>query len=85
MSNAFFVSVFNTDDGLKGSQCPELDDRDCEIDQLPVNSELVWDVLLQLDPYMSMGPDATHPRIFKELGDVIMRPFLDDFGMLLGV
>lgn len=28
--NAFFASIFNTDDGLRGSQCPELEDHGCE-------------------------------------------------------
>lgn len=65
MFNAFFASVFNMRDGLKGSQCPELDDHECEIDQLPVNSELVWDLLLQLDPCMFMGLDGIHPGIFR--------------------
>ncbi|KAJ7411239.1 hypothetical protein WISP_103670 [Willisornis vidua] len=48
---AFFALVFNTDDGTRGSQCPELEDHDCENDKLPVNPETVGDVLLQLDPY----------------------------------
>lgn len=38
--NAFFVSVFSIDDGPRGSQCLELEDQDCENDQLPVDLEL---------------------------------------------
>ena len=30
MLNAFFVSVFNTDDGLRDPGCPELEDHDGE-------------------------------------------------------
>ncbi|KAJ7411667.1 hypothetical protein BTVI_48805 [Pitangus sulphuratus] len=66
MFYAFFASVFNTDDGPRGSQCPELEDHDCE-NQLPVDPEL----LLKLDPYKSMRLDGIHPRILKELADVI--------------
>ncbi|TRZ06976.1 hypothetical protein HGM15179_020128 [Zosterops borbonicus] len=57
-----------------GSQCPELEDHDCENDKLPVDPELVQYLLLQLDHYKSMGPDEIHLRILKELVDVIMRP-----------
>ncbi|KAJ7403656.1 hypothetical protein BTVI_75840 [Pitangus sulphuratus] len=71
---AFFASVFNTGDGPRGSQCPELQDRACENDQLPVNPETVRDLLLQLDPCKSMGPDGIHPRTLKKLADVITKP-----------
>ncbi|KAJ7427520.1 hypothetical protein WISP_06063 [Willisornis vidua] len=54
--NAFFDSVFNMDDGPRGSQCPELEDHDFENDQLPVNSKIVH-LLLWLDPHKSMGPE----------------------------
>ncbi|KAJ7412607.1 hypothetical protein BTVI_45938 [Pitangus sulphuratus] len=60
MFNAFFAFVFYTDDGLRESQSPELEDHGCENYQLPVNPETVRDLLLQMDPYKSMGPDGIH-------------------------
>ncbi|KAJ7427226.1 hypothetical protein WISP_08865 [Willisornis vidua] len=48
--NAFFASVFNTDDGPRGSRCPALEDYDCKNYQLSINPETLWDLQLQLDP-----------------------------------
>ncbi|KAJ7426807.1 hypothetical protein WISP_12368 [Willisornis vidua] len=52
-----------------GSQCPELQDHDCENDQLPVNPDTVQDLLLQVGPYKSMGPDGIQKTV-----DVITNP-----------
>ena len=54
--NAFFTSIFNTSDGLWYPICPELQDRDCRNNKLPVYPELVRDLLVNLDAYKSMGP-----------------------------
>ncbi|TRZ14703.1 hypothetical protein HGM15179_012407 [Zosterops borbonicus] len=78
--NAFFSSVFNTDDGSRGSQSSELEDHGCENDQIPPDPQLVWDLLLQLDPCKSIGPDGIHPRILKVLDDVIAKPLSFAFG-----
>lgn len=61
MFRAFIASVCNTDDELKGSQCPELESHGCENEKLPVVPELLQDLLLQL------GPNGIHPRTLKEL------------------
>lgn len=44
-------------------------------EKFPVDLELVWDLLLQLNALKSMGPDVIHPRILKEFAHVITRPF----------
>lgn len=47
-------------DGFWGSHCPELEDRDCGNDKLPVNPKFVQDLLLQMDPCKSMSPNRIH-------------------------
>ncbi|KAJ7419808.1 hypothetical protein WISP_51997 [Willisornis vidua] len=65
ITRADFRLLRELDDSPRGSQCPHLEDHDCENEQLPVDSEHVRDLLLQLDP--SMASDGIHPRILKEL------------------
>ncbi|KAK4810960.1 hypothetical protein QYF61_014432 [Mycteria americana] len=67
--NAFFASVFNTDNGSWDPRNPLLEDRDWGDDKLPADPELVQDLLLQLDAHKSMGPDGIHPRVLKELAN----------------
>ncbi|GAB0207044.1 mitochondrial enolase superfamily member 1 [Grus japonensis] len=43
-------------------------------DKLPADSKLVQDLLLQLDAHKPMGPNGIHPRVLKELDDVIAGP-----------
>ncbi|KAJ7424716.1 RNA-directed DNA polymerase from mobile element jockey [Pitangus sulphuratus] len=43
-------------------------------ESLRVVPALVWDLLLQLDPCKSIGPNGIHPRILKELVGVIAQP-----------
>ncbi|KAJ7410724.1 hypothetical protein WISP_106549 [Willisornis vidua] len=78
MGRDHVVALYNyvKDDGL------ELEDHDCENDQLPVSHEIAQDLLLKLDPYKSMRPDRFPPRILKELADVITKLLLIIFGNL---
>ncbi|KAJ7405771.1 RNA-directed DNA polymerase from mobile element jockey-like protein [Pitangus sulphuratus] len=56
-----------------------LENYDCKNDLLPVNPDIVWGLLLQLDPYKFMGSVGIHSRILKELADVIVQPLLMTF------
>ncbi|KAJ7395736.1 hypothetical protein BTVI_151276 [Pitangus sulphuratus] len=71
--NGFFASVFNTDDGLRGSQCPELEDHGSENDKCPASPKLMSNLMFQMYPYKSIGLDGIHPKILKELDDVTTR------------
>ena len=41
---------------------PELEIHDCKNYQFPADPEIVWDLLLQLGPYRSMGLNGTQLR-----------------------
>lgn len=60
-------------------QPSELEHHGCENDHLPVNSEPVWDLLLQLDLCKFLEPDEVQLRILKELADVNVSASLNDF------
>ncbi|CAM4580797.1 unnamed protein product [Caretta caretta] len=70
--NAFFASVFTN---KVSSQTAALGSTAWgEGDQPSVEKEVVRDYLEKLDEHRSMGPDALHPRVLKELVDVIAEP-----------
>jgi len=71
--NAFFVSVFNTDDGHWHHRCPELEDHDCGNGKLPATPELVWGLLFHLHAYKSMRPNGIHTEVLRVLANVILR------------
>ncbi|KAK4832634.1 hypothetical protein QYF61_024615 [Mycteria americana] len=58
-----------------GTQPPESEDRDGDQTGAPIiQGEMVSDLLHHLDIHKSMGPDEVHPRVLKELAEVLTKP-----------
>ncbi|KAK4811177.1 hypothetical protein QYF61_019808 [Mycteria americana] len=74
--NAFFASVFNSQTNCSwGTQPPELEDRDREENEAPIiQGEMASDLLHHLDTHKSMGLDGIHPRVLRELAEVLTKP-----------
>ncbi|GAB0176192.1 mitochondrial enolase superfamily member 1 [Grus japonensis] len=74
--NAFFASVFSSKTSCSlGTQPPEVEDRDGEQNEAPIiQGEMVSDLLHHLDTHKSVGLDGIHPRVLRQLVEVLTKP-----------
>ena len=71
--NNYFTSVFTDENPELPNQTTEVEDENC-IPELTITEEVVLKKLKSLKPDKSPGPDGLHPKILKELAEVIYKP-----------
>ncbi|NXG02903.1 RTXE polymerase, partial [Sakesphorus luctuosus] len=70
--DTYFASVFTSKTGGPQDNWPlELIDRESTT---VFQETTVTDLLSQLDPHKSMGPDGIHPRVMRELAEELTKP-----------
>uniref|UniRef100_A0A803TV46 Reverse transcriptase domain-containing protein n=1 Tax=Anolis carolinensis TaxID=28377 RepID=A0A803TV46_ANOCA len=71
--NAFFASVLSQKESHLQPQQHGMDEGLGEI-QPQIGKQVVQEYLATLNEFMSPGPDQLHPRVLKELAEVISEP-----------